>query len=197
MFTRILIVALVSALLTANAGAHEPGGFNGKLYAGEVAIGLSLALIPVGFGFVSWYAATSVCSEYWELKQNQAFKTMSTYPIAIGFGTFLVGELWGAPADNRTVCYIVPTLASFGVTVLSAYIINSAFTYGPEDSVLMGEFVSVIPNAFLTAYVYNVVKKPKEENTDASISVSPYFTASRDSRLRGDFTIKLGIVASY
>jgi len=62
---------------------------------------------------------------------------------------------------------------------------------------MLGELISAVPNAFLTAYLYNVVKKPKEENADASALISPYFTASHGSLAKGDFTITCGIVASY
>jgi hypothetical protein len=59
MFKRIIIVALVSALLTANAGAYEPGGFNGKLYAGEVAVGSAMTVTPILFGIVAYSSAVA------------------------------------------------------------------------------------------------------------------------------------------
>lgn len=59
MLRKTLLTGLAFAILAVNVGAHEPGGFNGKLYAAEVALGTSLAMIPIGFGILRAYATTS------------------------------------------------------------------------------------------------------------------------------------------
>lgn len=59
MFRKMLITGLILALSGVTANAHEPGGFNGKLYAAEVSLGVSLAMIPIGFGLLRAYATTS------------------------------------------------------------------------------------------------------------------------------------------
>jgi hypothetical protein len=81
--------------------------------------------------------------------------------------------------------------------VASAYIGYLTNTTDPEEGAAVALWVSIAPNAFLNAYLYNVVKEPKEESMDASISVSPYFTATRGSGVEGDFIITCGIVAGY
>jgi hypothetical protein len=193
MLKQILIIALVSALLTAYAGAYEPGGFNGKLYAAEVSLGTSLAIIPIGFGILRAYATTSSTVEE---DEKTALRIMSTYPFLIGAGTFAVGEIWGAFSGNKTAAYIVPTTVSFGV-MGSATLIGSLFDENGRGGAFTGMLVSVIPNAFLNAYLYNVVKKPKRENTNASVSFSPYFTTSADPGAEKGFTITCGVFASY
>jgi hypothetical protein len=192
MLIRIIIVALVSALLTNTAVAHEPNGFNGKLYTAEVAVGGSMALTPILLGVAGWTSAPMSGEDTWKT----ALSIMSLYPLAMGGGTFLVGEIWGAPSINKTTVYFVPTVISLSIMGLSAYI-GTKHTFHPEEGAMLGELISAVPNAFLTAYLYNVVKKPKEENADASALISPYFTASHGSLAKGDFTITCGIVASY
>lgn len=192
MLKQILIAALVSALLAVNVGAHEPGGFNGKLYAAEVAVGGSMALTPILLGVAGWTSAPMSGEDTWKT----ALSIMSLYPFAMGGGTFLVGEIWGAPSKNKATAYFVPTVISLSIMGLSAYI-GSKHTFHPEEGAMLGELISAVPNAFLTAYLYNVVKKPKDENAGASISISPYLTASRERNAESGFTITCGIVASY
>ena len=196
MFKRILISVVVSALFATAVGAHEPGGFNGKLYAAEVALGSSLAMIPIGFGILRWYVAESGRWEYTDARERQALLIMSTHPIMVGFGTFFVGELAGRSSSNKTLCYVIPTTVSFGVMGAGA-LIGAAVNEHAMDGALLGTCISVVPNAFLTAYLYNVVKKPKDENANASISISPYLTASRERNVESGLTITCGIVASY
>jgi len=45
-----------------------------------------------------------------------------------------------------------------------------------------GVFYSVVPNAFLNAYVYNRVKKPATDDATSRLSVSPYVAAYRAGR---------------
>lgn len=193
MFKRIIISVVVSALLTANASAYEPGGFSGKLYAAEVAVGGSMTLVPVIWGAL---AKLSFPYDPDDKYATFALYVTSTYPLLTGLGTFLVGEIWGASSKNKRTCYLVPTAVTFGVTAGSA-LLGSCFTSDRKDGGLIGEWVSIVPNAFLTAYLYNVIKKPKDENADASILISPYLTASRERNGESGFMITCGIAVSY
>lgn len=59
MLKKTLITGLFLTLFGVAANAHEPGGFNGKLYAAEVSLATSLAIIPIGFGILRAYATNS------------------------------------------------------------------------------------------------------------------------------------------
>lgn len=196
MLRKTLLTGLAFALFAATASAHEPGGFNGKLYAAEVAIGLSLALIPVGFGFLRWYAADSGLHAGYEKEQRDALYITITYPTIIGLVPFLVGEIWGTSSENKAACYAIPTAVSFGIMGAAASI-GSTFTGEAIDGAMIGAFISVVPNAFLTAYLYNIVKKPKEDPDKTSLTVRPYFTALREPSSEGDLTLLCGVAASF
>lgn len=78
----------------------------------------------------------------------------------MSFGPFLVGEIWGAPSGNKAACYFLPATASLGVMVASAYIGYKSRPYDPEGGTVIALWVSIPLNAFLNAYLYNVVKNP-------------------------------------
>jgi hypothetical protein len=193
MLKRIFIVPIASALLVATVYAHEPGGFNGRLYGAEVAVGGAITLAPVIWGGL---AKASFPYDPDDKYSTFAIYVTSTYPLLMGLGTFLVGEICGASSENKKACYLIPTSVTLGVTAGAAFL-GSCFTSNRKDGALVGEWVSIVPNAFLTACLYNVVKKPKDENAGASISISPYFNASCDPGTERDFTVTCGIVASY
>lgn len=121
---------------------------------------------------------------------------MSTYPFLIGSGTFAVGEIWGASSGNKTASYIIPTTVSFGV-MGSGTLIGSLFDENGRGGAFAVLLVSVIPNAFLNAFLYNVVKKPKEDADTASLEVRPYFTALREPGSEGDLTLLCGVTAGF
>lgn len=59
MLRKTLLTGLAFALFAANVGAHEPGGFNGKLYAAEVAVGSAMAITPILFGIAAYSSAVA------------------------------------------------------------------------------------------------------------------------------------------
>jgi hypothetical protein len=193
MLRKILITGLVLALFGAAANAHEPGGFNGKLYAAEVAVGGSMTLVPVIWGGL---AKASFPYDPDGQYSTFALSVTSTYPLLMGLGTFLVGEISGTSSENKVACYIIPTTVSIGVTA-GAALLGSCSTSDRKDGALVGEWVSIIPNAFLTAYLYNVVKKPKDESEATSLTVRPYFTALREPSSEGDLTLLCGVTARF
>ncbi len=56
-FRIILFYSFVFALLATNLGAYEPEGFNGKLYAAEVAAGGAMTIAPLLFGITAYSSA--------------------------------------------------------------------------------------------------------------------------------------------
>jgi hypothetical protein len=193
MLTRILIVALVSALLAANVGAHEPSGFNGKLYAAEIAVGGSMTLAPVLLG-VGYITAGAIFTS--ERDQKYALYLTSSYPLLMNAGVFLVGEIWGASSENKAVSYFVPTVVSLGFMGLTAYV-GSRLGGDPEEGAVIGEWFGIVPNAFLCAYLYNVLKKPKNGDTSTTMAIEPYFNVSRNFSNRERITLKWGISANF
>ena len=193
MLRKMLLTGLAFALFAANVVAHEPGGFNGKLYAAEVAVGGSMTLVPVIWGAL---AKLSFPYDPDDRYSTFALSVTSTYPLLMGLGTFLVGEIWGASSENKKACYIIPAAVTFGVTAGLA-LLGSCFTSDRKDGALVGEWVSIVPNAFLNAYLYNVVKKPKEAPDKTSLTVRPYFTALREPNSEGDLTLLCGVTASF
>jgi hypothetical protein len=162
MFKRVLSTIVIISIVAVKAGAYEPDGFNGKLYAAEVAVGGLFSSISIGIGSLYYVAGSSVTGEIGEENERKGLYIVSSYPIAMGLGTFLAGEIWGAPSENILASYFIPTATSLGVMGISAYL-GSLFTEDPTDGAIIGEWIGTVPNAFLTAYLYNVVKKPKNE----------------------------------
>lgn len=121
---------------------------------------------------------------------------MSTYPLSVGSGTFAVGEIWGASSGNKMAGYIIPTTVSFGV-MGGATLLGSLFDENGRGGAFTGMLISVIPNAFLNAYLYNVIKKPNEGPDTASLVIQPYFTALREPGSEGDLTLLCGVAAGF
>jgi len=91
-----------------------------------------------------------------------------------------IGERYGSRSSNRGWAYLWPSLASAGAAAAAGF--GAVFILGDEERhqrFSRGVFYSVIPNAFLNAYVYNRVKKPETDNETSHLSVSPYVTVYR------------------
>jgi hypothetical protein len=193
MLKRIFKVAIASALLVATVYAHEPGGFNGRLYGAEVMVGGAMTLAPVliGVGFATGGAIYTK-----ERDEKYALYLTSIYPLLMNAGVFLVGEIWGASSENKAVSYFVPTATSFGIMAVTAYV-GSRVSEDPEEGAVIGEWFGIVPNAFLCAYLYNVLKKPKSPETSTTMVVEPYINISRNYNNRDDITLKWGFKASF
>ena len=95
-------------------------------------------------------------------------------------GTLGVSERFGAPSENRGEAYLAAATATFGGVAVSAAVSNEIVDADAAvERVAVGILIGIVPNAFLNAYVYNRVKKPKADAASSRISATPYVTAYR------------------
>lgn len=91
-----------------------------------------------------------------------------------------IGERYGSRSSNRGWAYLWPSLVSVGAAAAGGF--GGILIFNDEERherFSRGVFYSVIPNAFLNAYVYNLVKKPATAEETSRVSLSPYVTAYR------------------
>jgi hypothetical protein len=174
-------VTVIFVLVAVYAGAAEPGGWNWGMYFAEVGAGeaVSLGTIAAGIavedGHLPFYKG-----EYgWE---NVAAISFTLGSLAGGpTGVLLVGELAGAPSDNKFKTYgltFASTLIYPAITIAAGLaFIDSYFGF---YITAFGILSTPIVNPFITASVYNKVKRPKTEST-ASVNVRPYTNLLADS----------------
>jgi hypothetical protein len=111
-------------------------------------------------------------------------------------GTLGVGEQFGAPSENRGEAYLAAALATLGGVAVSAAVGNELVNADAAvERVAAGIIIGIIPNAFLNAYVYNRVKKPKADAASSRFSATAYVTAYRVGR--GEPTPIYGLTLSF
>jgi len=59
MIRKTLLIYLALVLFATAASAHEPGGFNGNLYAAEVVVGSAMTVTPILFGIIAYSSAVA------------------------------------------------------------------------------------------------------------------------------------------
>ncbi len=94
-----------------------------------------------------------------------------------------IGERYGSRSSNQGTAYLLSSLASAGAAAAAGFgavfILNDEKRY---DRFPRGVLYSVVPNAFLNAYVYNRVKKPAAGDASSGFRVTPYVAACRVGR---------------
>lgn len=168
-----LTVTVIFALVATYAGAAEPGGWSWGMYFTEVAAGCSVS-VTATYGIWGIKGMDS-SDEIWD---------MFIFPAgAFGgsaVGVLLAGELAGSPSENKFKTYSVTTVGAF---IYPAVIASTPITLGGWTGFgifVFGSLAAPFVNPFITASVYNKVKRPKTETT-ASVSVRPYTNLLADN----------------
>ena len=184
----------------APAYAGEPGGFRPGLYLGEAAVACALSIPVAVAGF---YLVETSCSSYDDggdeaylpflvIGNSLAF----AYPFAATLGTMGVGEHAGSESTNQGTAYLLSSLASVGAAAAAGF--GGLLIFDDDDRhyrFWLGVSCGIIPNAFLNAYVYNVVKKPADDASSSRFSVAPYVAVSRAGR--SEATPVYGLTLSF
>lgn len=175
---RALMVAIIFGLITTYAGAGEPGGWSWGMYFAEVGAGEAFSLGMFGTGLAA-AASSSHGNEEVAMAAGFALGTFVGSPT----GVLLVGELAGAPSDNKFKTYgltFASTLIYPGIMTGAFFASLNSVGYAPLAVAVIGFLSTPIINPFITAAVYNKVKRPKTEST-ASVNVRPYTSLIADN----------------
>jgi hypothetical protein len=92
-----------------------------------------------------------------------------------------IGERYGSRSSNQGTAYLLSSFASVGAAAGfgAVFILHDDKRY---DRYPRGVLYSVVPNAFLNAYVYNRVKKPAAGDASSAFWVAPYVASHRGGR---------------
>lgn|GEM_PF-1232121 len=178
---RTMVTAVIFVIMTTYAGAAESGGWSRRMYLAEVCAGEAISLGAVGVGLaVEGGHLPFYKGEYgWE---NIAVIGFTLGSLVGGpTGVLLVGELAGAPSDNKFKTYgltFASTLIYPAITIAAGCAFTSS--YLGFYIIAFGILSTPIVNPFITATVYNKVKRPKTEST-ASVNVRPYTNLLADN----------------
>jgi hypothetical protein len=190
-----LTVALILALVATSAGAAEPGGWSWGMYFAEVGAGEAMSVATVGVGLaVEAGHLPFYRGEYgWEGVAVIGFTLGSL--VGGPTGVLLVGELAGAPSDNKFKTYgltFASTLIYPAITIAAGLALVDS--YAGFYIMAIGILSTPIVNPFIAATVYNKVKRPKTEST-ASVNVRPYTSLLADN---GDGSVPVyGVSVSF
>ncbi len=168
---RTIMVGVIFVLITTCAGAVEPGGWSWGMYFAEVGAGEAFSLGMFGTGLAA-AAASSHGNEEVAMAAGFALGTFVGSPT----GVLLVGELAGAPSDNKFKTYgltFASTLIYPGIMTGAFFASLNSVGYAPLAVAVIGFLSTPIVNPFIAATVYNKVKRPKTE-TGSAFYVKPY-----------------------
>jgi len=164
---RAIIIGAILGLLTTCAGAAEPGGWTWGMYFTEVAAGCSIS-VAATYG-ISSIRGTYTTDEIWD-----AFIFPAGAFGGSAAGVLLAGELMGPPSENKLKTYSFTTLGAF---IYPAVISSMPFilvdSWAGIGIFYLGSLAAPFINPFITAYIYNRVKRPKTD-TDSAYYVGPY-----------------------
>jgi threonine/homoserine efflux transporter RhtA len=94
-----------------------------------------------------------------------------------------IGERYGSRSSNQGTAYLLSSFASVGAAAAAGFgavlILHDEKRY---DRFPRGVLYSVVPNAFLNAYVYNRVKEAAAGDGSSGVSVAPYVAAYSGGR---------------
>jgi hypothetical protein len=155
-----LTVTVIFVLMAAYAGAAEPGGWSWGMYFTEVAVGCSVS-VTATYGIWGIRGMHS-SDEIWD---------MFIFPAgAFGgsaAGVLLAGELAGSPSENKLKTYSMTTVGAF---IYPAFVASAPIIFGGWAGAgifVFGSLAAPFVNPFITASVYNKVKRPETEKNSA------------------------------
>jgi hypothetical protein len=163
-----LTIAVIFALVATYVGAAEPSGWSWGMYFTEVAAGCSVS-VAATFGI--WWSSKGI-------HNSDEISDMFIFPAgAFGgsaAGVLLAGELAGSPSENKLKTYSVTTLGAFIYpAIISAMPFILIDSWAGVGIFAFGSLAAPFVNPFITASVYNKVKRPETE-TNSAFYVKPY-----------------------
>ena len=161
------IIRISITVIIVHAAAFSPAAFavSTVSFLAEAGVGTLCGSIVSGAGI-----GLAIYGEY---NDNGALAVagvalMAAYPAATATGVYFTGEAVDGPSANKFAAWGLPTLAAYGATVV---VVGGTIAAGAGH---IGVIVDVVTKPFLTAWVYNWVKKPAAAGESRGPNLAPY-----------------------
>ena len=145
--------------------------------AAGLEIGTLLASFYIGMSSYGWDAGPS---DPGGLAVSYVF--FGAYPFACAGGAVLTGERVDGASSNPGATFAYTLVAAYGQSVLlvgTGAAIESSGPYDIDDVFFWYGFVDVVTKPFLTAWVYNLVKRPVGAGESRAPNLEPYVAVAR------------------
>ena len=153
----------------------------------------------MGFGA---FFATAYTGEKVDQDNDGVYLLIGVGGLAVGtaLGVWLTGEYLAEPSENRNETFHAAlggaVMGAAPATVLYAYGLSEA-DYGYSESlVVFIPFVVAAP-APVSAFFYNIVKKPKRKRSDPAVCVRPAVTLSGGESVSSRLTPLVGVSVCF
>jgi hypothetical protein len=166
-FIRISVTVII-----VHAAAFSPAAFAASTgdFLAEAAVGALCGYGAAGAGFALFYYGNEWMSgNDDDLALMLAGTTLiAAYPAATATGVYFTGEAVDGPSANKGTAWGLPTFAAYGATVV---LVGGTAAAGAGH---IGVIADAVTKPFLTAWVYNWVKKPAAAGESRGPTLEPY-----------------------
>ena len=171
--------AFSAIVLSIYAAAFAPAAFGVSTgdFLAEAGIGALCGFGAVGGGYaLSYFGNETMSGNDDNVALMAAGATLvAAYPAATATGVYLIGEAVDVPSANKGAAWGIPTLAAYGATLV---LVGGTAAAGFGH---VGVAADVVSKPFLTAWVYNLVKKPASAGESRGPALEPYLAAATAS----------------
>ena len=170
-------VGLSLTVITVCAAEFSPAAFAASTgdFLAEAGVGALFGYGAAGAGFGLYYLGNETMSGNDDNVALMAVGVtfMAASPAATATGVYVMGEAVDGPSANKGAAWGLPTLAAYGSIVV---FLGAGAAFGAGH---IGVIADAVIMPFLTAWVYNLAKKPVTADESHSPTLEPYVAVAR------------------